>query len=407
MFVPSTLFEELGFHYTGPIDGHDIPLLVSTMRTLKELKGPQLLHVITTKGKGYPPAEREQIEYHAVGPFDPRSRHRQEGRRRQAELHRDLRRLALRHGRCRCASVRHHAGDARRFRPGALLARVSGALFRRRHRRAARGDARGRHGLRRRKTRRRDLLDVPAARVRSADPRRRAAESRRAVRDRSRWARRARRSDPRGQLRSCVPALHPEHARDGAGRRGRVPQAADDRFPPRRPGGGALSARRRHRRRGAEGIDDASDRQGRSAPARTRHRAPRVRRDGGSVHARRRCARRDAHQHALRQAAGRSAAAGSRAVARGLRHRRGQCDRRRCRQRCRGAASQRTVLRSRFCTSGSPTAFSIMAAARNCSRRLGSTRRRSNARSARASMRSRRHRACAASAERTKKSPRP
>jgi 1-deoxy-D-xylulose-5-phosphate synthase len=71
MFVPSTLFEELGFHYTGPIDGHDIPLLVSTLRTLKELKGPQLLHVITTKGKGYPPAEREQIEYHAVGPFDP------------------------------------------------------------------------------------------------------------------------------------------------------------------------------------------------------------------------------------------------------------------------------------------------------------------------------------------------
>jgi len=71
MFVPSTLFEELGFHYTGPIDGHDIPLLVSTMRTLKALKGPQLLHVITTKGKGYPPAEREQIEYHAVGPFDP------------------------------------------------------------------------------------------------------------------------------------------------------------------------------------------------------------------------------------------------------------------------------------------------------------------------------------------------
>ncbi|MFC4819284.1 1-deoxy-D-xylulose-5-phosphate synthase [Dokdonella ginsengisoli] len=71
MFVPSTLFEELGFHYTGPIDGHDLPLLVSTLRTLKELKGPQLLHVVTTKGKGYAPAEREQIEYHAVGPFDP------------------------------------------------------------------------------------------------------------------------------------------------------------------------------------------------------------------------------------------------------------------------------------------------------------------------------------------------
>ena len=72
MFVPSTLFEELGFHYTGPIDGHDLPLLLHSLRTVKQLHGPQLLHVITTKGKGYEPAERAQIEYHAVSPFDPR-----------------------------------------------------------------------------------------------------------------------------------------------------------------------------------------------------------------------------------------------------------------------------------------------------------------------------------------------
>ena len=71
MFMPSTLFEELGFHYSGPIDGHDLPQLVQTLRVLKDLKGPQLLHVITTKGKGYAPAEKEQIDYHAVGPFDP------------------------------------------------------------------------------------------------------------------------------------------------------------------------------------------------------------------------------------------------------------------------------------------------------------------------------------------------
>ncbi len=71
MFVPSTLFEEMGFHYTGPIDGHDVPALVNTLKTLKGLKGPQLLHVITTKGKGYELAEGDQIEYHAVGPFDP------------------------------------------------------------------------------------------------------------------------------------------------------------------------------------------------------------------------------------------------------------------------------------------------------------------------------------------------
>ncbi len=71
MFVPSTLFEEMGFHYTGPIDGHDVKALVATLKTLKTMKGPQLLHVITTKGKGYELAESDQIGYHAVSPFDP------------------------------------------------------------------------------------------------------------------------------------------------------------------------------------------------------------------------------------------------------------------------------------------------------------------------------------------------
>ncbi len=71
MFVPSTLFEEMGFHYSGPIDGHDIPALLGALKTLKTLKGPQLLHVITTKGKGFELAEGDQIGYHAVGPFDP------------------------------------------------------------------------------------------------------------------------------------------------------------------------------------------------------------------------------------------------------------------------------------------------------------------------------------------------
>jgi 1-deoxy-D-xylulose-5-phosphate synthase len=71
MFVPSTLFEEMGFHYTGPLDGHNIGDLVSALKTLKTLKGPQLLHIITTKGKGYELAEGDQIGYHAVSPFDP------------------------------------------------------------------------------------------------------------------------------------------------------------------------------------------------------------------------------------------------------------------------------------------------------------------------------------------------
>ncbi len=71
MFVPSTLFEEMGFHYTGPIDGHDLGALLGALKTLQTLKGPQLLHIITTKGKGYELAEDDQIGYHAVGPFDP------------------------------------------------------------------------------------------------------------------------------------------------------------------------------------------------------------------------------------------------------------------------------------------------------------------------------------------------
>ena len=69
--MPSTLFEEMGFHYSGPVDGNDINALVKSLRTMRTLKGPQLLHVITTKGKGYDLAEDDQIEYHAVSPFDP------------------------------------------------------------------------------------------------------------------------------------------------------------------------------------------------------------------------------------------------------------------------------------------------------------------------------------------------
>ena len=70
MVIPGTLFEELGFNYIGPIDGHDLPTLVTTLRNLRSLKGPQFLHVVTTKGKGYEPAERNPCEYHGVSPFN-------------------------------------------------------------------------------------------------------------------------------------------------------------------------------------------------------------------------------------------------------------------------------------------------------------------------------------------------
>jgi len=66
MIVPGTLFEEMGFNYIGPIDGHDLATMVKTLQNVKALKGPQLLHVITQKGKGYPPAEADPIKYHGV-----------------------------------------------------------------------------------------------------------------------------------------------------------------------------------------------------------------------------------------------------------------------------------------------------------------------------------------------------
>ncbi|TLU61645.1 1-deoxy-D-xylulose-5-phosphate synthase [Thalassotalea litorea] len=73
MVVPSTFFEELGFNYIGPIDGHDVNGIVDTVRNMRSLKGPQILHVVTRKGKGYEQAEQDPIKYHAVPKFDPSS----------------------------------------------------------------------------------------------------------------------------------------------------------------------------------------------------------------------------------------------------------------------------------------------------------------------------------------------
>lgn len=70
MLMPSTLFEELGFYYIGPIDGHDLPTLLSTLRNIRELNGPRFLHVVTQKGKGYEPAEGDPCVFHGVSPFD-------------------------------------------------------------------------------------------------------------------------------------------------------------------------------------------------------------------------------------------------------------------------------------------------------------------------------------------------
>lgn len=71
MVVPGTIFEELGFNYIGPIDGHDVDAVVDTLRNMRKFKGPQLLHVVTKKGKGYALAEKDPIKFHAVPKFNP------------------------------------------------------------------------------------------------------------------------------------------------------------------------------------------------------------------------------------------------------------------------------------------------------------------------------------------------
>jgi len=71
MVLPGTLFEEMGFNYIGPMDGHDVNALVRTLRNVRKLRGPQLLHIVTRKGKGYAPAEADPIKWHGPGPFDP------------------------------------------------------------------------------------------------------------------------------------------------------------------------------------------------------------------------------------------------------------------------------------------------------------------------------------------------
>ena len=73
MIVPGTLFEEMGFSYFGPIDGHNLSEVMRLIKNLQQLSGPRLLHIVTQKGKGYAPAEDDALKFHGVGPFDPES----------------------------------------------------------------------------------------------------------------------------------------------------------------------------------------------------------------------------------------------------------------------------------------------------------------------------------------------
>ena len=69
--MPGTLFEELGFNYIGPVDGHDVDTLIQVIENMKKLNGPRFLHIITQKGKGFEPAEGNPCDFHGVSPFNP------------------------------------------------------------------------------------------------------------------------------------------------------------------------------------------------------------------------------------------------------------------------------------------------------------------------------------------------
>jgi 1-deoxy-D-xylulose-5-phosphate synthase len=70
LFIPGMLFEELGFRYFGPLDGHNLNVLIPTLKNILSIKGPKFLHIITKKGKGYPPAEKDPVRFHGVGAFE-------------------------------------------------------------------------------------------------------------------------------------------------------------------------------------------------------------------------------------------------------------------------------------------------------------------------------------------------
>ena len=166
MLVPGTLFEELGWNYIGPIDGHDLPTLIATLRNMRDLKGPQFLHVVTKKGKGFAPAEVDPIGYHAITKLEPLDAPAAAPKKAGGPKYSGVFGEWL----CDMAAadprlVGHHSGDEGRLRSGGVQRALPAALFRRGDCRATRRDPRRRHGLRRRETGGGDLFDVPATRL--------------------------------------------------------------------------------------------------------------------------------------------------------------------------------------------------------------------------------------------------
>ncbi len=167
MTVGGTLFEELGFSYVGPIDGHDMEQLVSVLRAVKARgDGPVLIHALTRKGKGYAPGGGVERQVSRRGEVRRRDGRPAEEAFQCTILHEGLRAISDRRGRAGRADRRCDGGDARWHRTRPLRQAVSAAVLRRGHRRAACGDVLRRNGGGGDEAVRGDLLDLPAARLR-------------------------------------------------------------------------------------------------------------------------------------------------------------------------------------------------------------------------------------------------
>ena len=178
LLTPGTLFEELGFNYIGPIDGHDLDSLVPTLQNLQKLNGPQFLHVITCKGQGYKLAEADPILYHGVSKFQPEVGIEESGKAGSKPSYTQV------FGDWLCDMA---AADPRLVGITPAMGEGSGmmrfaelfprTLFRCRHCRAARHQFCSRSRLRGNAPGRGHLLDLPAARLRPVAARRRPAET--------------------------------------------------------------------------------------------------------------------------------------------------------------------------------------------------------------------------------------
>ncbi len=192
-----TLFEELGFYYCGPIDGHNLDHLLPILRNVRDAQiGPILVHVVTQKGKGYEPAESSADKYHGVVKFDVATGTQAKSKGGAPQYTKVFAQSLVKEARKDDQDRRHHRGNAVRHRARSVREGIPDALLRCRHRRTACGDLCGRSGGGRLQAVLRDLFDLPAARLRPGRARRRHPEAAGAFCHRPRRTGRRRRPDP-------------------------------------------------------------------------------------------------------------------------------------------------------------------------------------------------------------------